>query len=168
MVQGTMFLFLFTWNSYTAHHIFYAFFVKMILTSVLAICCTFSSSFLMSSAYFWVVCLKNSFMWRTSSSATASFLPRSSSYGCLLGVLFADSYWTTRTCINNFWSNCELGCSPMTLTWQGVTLVLRMWGSSSHPLWLCRTCCALSSFSLIRAWSCKICCFCLKQRIPPA
>lgn len=56
----------------------------------------------------------------------------------------------------------------MTLTWQGVTLVLRMWGSSSHPLWLCRTCCALSSFSLIRAWSCKICCFCLKQRIPPA
>ena len=94
-------------NTYTSHHIFYTFLVKTILNSVLAICCTYSSSFLMSSAYFCVVCLKNSFKWSTSSSATASFLPRSSSDGCLLGVLFTDSYWTTRTCIN-MWSSDQI------------------------------------------------------------
>lgn len=61
---------------------------------------TFSSSFLMSSVYLWLTCLKNSLRWRTSSSATASFLPSSSSQyslseGCL-HVLNADSYWTTK------------------------------------------------------------------------
>lgn len=106
-------IFLFMWSFVdrivlsSAQHFSFTFSVLIIVNSVLVICCTFSSSFLTSSVYFCVTCLKISFKWSTSSSATASFLPMFSSQhslsdDCLHGVLIPDSYWTTRACAVTF------------------------------------------------------------------
>lgn len=132
--------------------------------------CTLSSSFLISSEYFWVICLKTLLKWIVSSSATANFLTSSSSQdnwsgGCLREVLIVESLKMTRTCaitliIKMFYVVIKFGYECSFITW-----MFRVWESSNNLLWLFKTWCIFCSLSLIRACSSKICSFCLKDRI---